>query len=479
MVDRIATNARHGLCGTVMKLFKFSMQNTHHLSGKPQALWQRLQSLRVVIALTVVAGVVLASFFSYVQQTSDLRERHIAQIHGEMDHLGALIALALREPLWQFEAEQANSIMEAAFINPDVVSIAIWDDKGTPFATRVRNPENPALVERATRMVERNKTMVGKLELQMSTSGYVRKVSEVRLQYVRQGLQISIGALVVILLFMHWRLVRPMAKVTSSMVSFRRDPADMQAVVVPGTRRDEIGVAEHELAAMQNDLRVALRQNQRLAELGAAVSKISHDLRNILATATLLTDRLNESADPEVRRVAPSLMRSIDRAVTLCNDTLRFGRADEAAPHRSDFDLHELVEDVGASAGVPAGRGINWSNEVPAPFPIRADKEQVFRALLNLTRNAVQALEGRGGRVVARAAKVNGHIEIDVIDTGPGLPAKARDALFKPFAGSARSGGTGLGLAIARDIARAHRGDIHLVRSDDRGTQFRLEIADA
>lgn len=302
---------------------------------------------------------------------------------------------------------------------------------------------------------------------------------------VYAGEILSISALISLLTaaliyaILHWRLVRPMAKVTGSMVRFRRDPADMHAVVVPGQRQDEIGVAEQELAAMQNDLRVALRQNQRLAELGAAVSKISHDLRNILATATLLTDRLNESADPEVRRVAPSLMRSIDRAVTLCNDTLRFGRADEAAPHRSDFDLHDLVEDVGASAGVPAGRGINWCNEVPAPFPIRADKEQVFRALLNLTRNAVQALEGRGGRVVARAAKVNGHIEIDVIDTGPGLAPKARDALFKPFASSARLGGTGLGLAIARDIARAHRGDIHLVRSDDRGTQFRLEIADA
>ena len=278
---------------------------------------------------------------------------------------------------------------------------------------------------------------------------------------------------------LHWRLVRPMAKVTKSMVRFRRDPADVQSVVVPGRRQDEIGVAEHELASMQTDLRIALRQNQRLAELGSAVSKISHDLRNILATATLLTDRLVESADPEVQRVAPSLMRSIDRAVALCNDTLRFGRAEEAPPQRSDFDLHDLVEDVGASAGVPTGRGINWCNEIPAPFLIRADREQVFRALLNLTRNAVQALEGRGGRVVARAAKVNGHIAIDVIDTGPGLPAKARDALFKPFAGSARAGGTGLGLAIARDIARAHRGDIHLVRSDDRGTQFRLEIADA
>ena len=277
---------------------------------------------------------------------------------------------------------------------------------------------------------------------------------------------------------LHWRLVRPMAKVTASMVSFRRDPADVHAVVMPGKRRDEIGIAERELAAMQTDLRIALRQNQRLAELGAAVSKISHDLRNILATATLLTDRLVASADPEVQRVAPGLMRSIDRAVTLCNDTLRFGRADEASPKRAEFDLHDLVEDVGASAGV-AGSRVTWRNEVPAPFAINADREQVFRALLNLTRNALQAMDSHGGQVVAKAVKVNGTIAIDIIDTGPGLAAKARDALFKPFAASARAGGTGLGLAIALDIARAHRGDIHLVRSDDRGTQFRLEILDA
>ena len=171
------------------------MPNTPPQIGRLGALWLRLHSLRVVIALTVVVGVLLASFFSYLEQTSDLREQHIVQIRTEMDHLSTLTALALREPLWQFEAEQANSIMEAAFINPDVVSIAIWDDKGSPFATRTRDTVDANLVERVTRVVERNKTLVGKLELQMSTAGYVRKVNEVRMQYVRQGLEISFGAL--------------------------------------------------------------------------------------------------------------------------------------------------------------------------------------------------------------------------------------------------------------------------------------------
>ena len=294
---------------------------------------------------------------------------------------------------------------------------------------------------------------------------------------------ISLFTAVLVYLSLHWRLVRPMAKVTQSMVDFRHDPSNPWTVARPRNRRDEIGVAERELAAMQTDLRAALRQNRRLAELGQAVSKISHDLRNILATATLVSDRIASIDDPEVQRLTPSLIRSIDRAATLANETLRYGRTSEAVPNRSSFDLHDLIEDVGASAGVAQNARVNLRNEVPAQFSMRADRDQVFRALLNLARNAVQAMDSegsRGGQVVARAERTaDNHVTIDIIDSGPGLPPKAREALFRPFAGSTKAGGTGLGLAIARDIARAHRGDIHLVRSDERGTQFRLEIPDA
>ena len=142
--------------------------------GWTRKLWLRLHSLRVVIAVSVVAGVLVASFLSYLEQTSNLREAHLAQIRTEMDNLGALTALALREPLWQFESEQANSIMEAAFTNPDVVSIRVWDDKGTLFARNQRAAEDPSQVVTAVRAVERNHALVGRLEIQMSTTGYLR-----------------------------------------------------------------------------------------------------------------------------------------------------------------------------------------------------------------------------------------------------------------------------------------------------------------
>ena len=279
---------------------------------------------------------------------------------------------------------------------------------------------------------------------------------------------------------LQWRLVGPMSRITRSVSAFRKDPDDPSALLVASGRTDEIGIAEGELAAMQKDLHGALRQNQHLAELGAAVSKINHDLRNILATAMLISDRIALIDEPEVRRLTPGLLKSIKRAVALCNNTLRYGRADEAPPRRTAFDLHELVDDVAASAGISGGGNFTWRNDVPEHFAAVADRDQLFRALLNLARNAVQAIEGdgNGGSVTAAARRVNGRVAIDVTDSGPGLPDKARALLFKPFRGSAREGGTGLGLAIARDIARAHDGDIVLVHSGSAGTRFRLEFPD-
>ena len=278
------------------------------------------------------------------------------------------------------------------------------------------------------------------------------------------------------------RLVGPMRRVTNSMVAFRHDPDDPTAVVVPSGRKDEIGIAERELAAMQTDLRGALRQNQRLAELGTAVSKISHDLRNILATALLMSDRIALIDDPEVRRLSPSLVKSIDRAIALANDTLRYGRSTEAPIRKVPFNLRELVDEVAISAGVTPEGGLHWRNDIPESFSMRADRDQVFRALLNLGRNSVQAIDqadGGAGTVRFSATRRGGVVTIEVTDSGPGLPNAARESLYKPFAASAKADGTGLGLSIVRDVVRAHRGDITLVRSDPRGTHFRIEFPDA
>jgi len=198
----------------------------------------------------------------------------------------------------------------------------------------------------------------------------------------------------------------------------------------------------------------------------------------MLATAHLVSDRLSGSDDPEVRRVTPTLIGAIDRAIGLCTQTLNFGRADESPPNRRAFVLAELIDDVAAHVGLPPDGHVKWCNEVVGDFAIDADREQLFRVLLNLGRNAVEAMQ-MAGEVCIRARADGVDVVIEVVDTGPGLPEKSKENLFQPFAGSARAGGVGLGLVIARELVQAHGGDLALAKSDAGGTTFRIHLPGA
>jgi signal transduction histidine kinase len=225
---------------------------------------------------------------------------------------------------------------------------------------------------------------------------------------------------------------------------------------------------------MQEGLRTALAQKTRLAALGSAVSKINHDLRNILASAILLSDRLDESRDPQVRHVAPRIVEAMDRAARLCSETLTFARAQVVAPNKQRFPLRPLIEEVGEAVLGPDPSQIRWRNEVGADMLVYADRDQLFRVLMNLGRNALQALDEGGGLISISAWPERDHLAIEIADTGKGIPGEARSHLFEAFSGSARPGGTGLGLPIAREIMRAHGGDIELAHSGNDGTAFRL-----
>ena len=283
---------------------------------------------------------------------------------------------------------------------------------------------------------------------------------------------ISVLTAALVYLSLRWLMVNPMRLITESMTGFAGDPEDSARVIVPGRRTDEIGVAQRALADMQRGLRAALRQRGRLAALGAAVTRINHDLRNILATARLISDRLATLEDPEVQRVVPTLVGTLDRAVRLCAQTLDFARA-EQPPATARFDFAQLVDDVGEALGLDVSTAFEWRNEVGRTTLAEADRDQMFRVLTNLGANAVQA----GARTVTiRAEPSEAAFVASVADDGPGLAAEARPHLFEPFAGSGRQGGTGLGLAIARDLMRANGGDIELARSGADGTVFRLSI---
>jgi signal transduction histidine kinase len=297
------------------------------------------------------------------------------------------------------------------------------------------------------------------------------------------SLVISVLTAALVYLALHFLFVRPMRRLTANLVDFHENPESSARIIVPSQRGDEIGVAERELSDMQRDLVSMLHQKSRLAALGLAVSKINHDLRNLLASSQLLSDQLASVPDPRVQRFAPKLMRSLERAIAFCQSTLSYGRAQEAAPDRRMIPIEPVVAEVRESAGLASDASITWINAIERGLSIDADPDQLFRILLNLVRNAAQALEGRPrSDAASMQIRITGRREgtvaiVEVSDTGPGVPAKARDHLFEAFQTSGRAGGSGLGLAIAAELVAAHGGDIHLVEGTI-GATFRIAIPD-
>jgi signal transduction histidine kinase len=276
-------------------------------------------------------------------------------------------------------------------------------------------------------------------------------------------------------------LVQPMMRITRNMLQFSENPEDPERIIVPSQRTDEVGTAERELAGMQRQLAVLLLQKNRLAQLGLAVSKVNHDLRNMLANAQLISDRLTSVPDPTVQRFAPKLIASLDRAINFCTASLNFGRAVEAAPHRELIRLGPLVEEVGEALGLPREGEIAWHIDIDDRLRIDADKDHLFRILNNLCRNAMQAIEGQGegvsGNIWVKAWRDGRKVFVEVRDDGPGVPRKAREHLFEAFKGSARIGGTGLGLTIANELVAGHGGTLSLLDTDE-GAAFQFDVPD-
>jgi signal transduction histidine kinase len=298
-------------------------------------------------------------------------------------------------------------------------------------------------------------------------------------------LSLAISGITAMLVYLalHYLLVRPMGRITQNMVAFRADPENPARIIASSGRNDEIGVAQEELAAMQREIASMLHQKSRLAALGLAVSKINHDLRNLLASAQLFSDQLSTLPDPKVQRFAPKLMRAIERAIAFCQSTLSYGAVQEPPPERKPIEVEALIDEVYEALGLGLDVPVRWIVAVEKGLTVEADHDQLFRVLVNVARNAMQALESRGNKDPARdQIRITGRREgaivvIELSDTGPGVPEKAQAHMFQAFQGSARPGGSGLGLAIAAELIRAHGGDIRLVPGTI-GATFSITIPD-
>ena len=267
-------------------------------------------------------------------------------------------------------------------------------------------------------------------------------------------------------------LVRPMRRLTGSIAAFRADPERTPPMDDPHeapTTRDEISVAQRELAAMQRELRASLWRNARLAALGAAVAKVSHDLRGILAPALLSAERLQGNADPALRRTGDAIARTVERATDLMRNTLEFVSEMPAAPHES-IALRDLVYEVADEVRQRHPR-LQTVVAIDGTTAVQGDRASLRRALANLIRNAAEAA------AATVAAEHDADLAIlTIADDGPGLPDVVRTNLFQPFVTSGKPGGTGLGLAITRDLVRAQGGDVGLLRTTETGTIFRLAL---
>lgn len=337
--------------------------------------------------------------------------------------------------------------------------------------SRIVNPE-PEVIR-----VLGQPVMGGGIQIEFALDS--RPLRKALLEYGRNifWLSLMISAITAVLLFMAVRrlLVMPIRKLVEQMDRFAEAPEDARRIVRPASSVVELRAAEEALSAMQTQLSNSLKQKERLAQLGGAVAKISHDLRNILTTATLLGDRLESVDDPTVKRVGPKIVNSISRAVSLCEGTLAFGKAEESPPALTRFDLSVLAKDIAESEQLAvAPEVVEIIADVPADLTVRADPDQLHRVLGNLVRNARQVIEatGKPGTVTLMAREEAKAWWIEVVDTGPGLPPKAQEFLFKPFQGTARKGGTGLGLAIAAELIKGHGGSLKLKQTGPEGTTF-------
>jgi len=446
------------------------------------------------LGLTIVF-VVIAEVLIFVPAIARFREGYL-QNRLDLAQLGALALLATPNeavsPELEHELLATADVLNVVLQREGVRELVLSGDMPPRLDDRfdIRDPTSATLMRDALEVffVREDRVIQVVGQTRQGAGGVIEVVmheAPLRDAMVAYGqrvlylsLVISVATAALLFFAVQRFIVRPMQRVIDSMEAYRDDPEDASRIIAPQGGALELARAETALHDLQVRLTGALRQKDRLAGLGSAVAKISHDLRNMLTTAQLLADRIETSSDPAVRRTAPKLVASLSRAIQLCERTLAFGRAEEAPPELAVFPLAPLVEEVVANEDLAttAAPCVTFVTDIPDGVRVRADADQLFRVLTNLVRNAAQAIEaaGRQGTVTVAARGGEEWTEIRVSDTGPGLPPKARENLFQPFRGGVRLGGTGLGLAIAAELVKGHGGTLAVEATGLTGTVFRI-----
>ena len=253
-------------------------------------------------------------------------------------------------------------------------------------------------------------------------------------------------------------------------------------LVLEARRRDRRAAAI--IAAQMETVaatRARLAQSEKLAALGQLAAAIAHEVRNALGIIRSAAQGLNEglpAADADAQRASSFITAEIDRLGSVVSSLLSFARPPRLAPRTVPvgalFEQALLLarQDLEAK-DIRVVRAAD-----PAPPDVRADSDLIVQVLIGLLANAADVVP-RGGEVrLGARATGDGLVEIDVADSGPGVPEELRGRIFEPFF-TTRDKGTGLGLAVARQIVEAHAGRIDVAERPGGGALFRIALPEA
>jgi len=292
------------------------------------------------------------------------------------------------------------------------------------------------------------------------------------------GLSILIAIITGVLLYsvLRFLIVKPLHCLGDDIAEFESDPSAPLKTKRTHGRKDEIGDLSRAFTEMQEGVQASLEQRKRLADLGLAVSKINHDLRNVLTSAQLVSDRLAMDKDERVRKMGERLVRAVDRGVRIAEGVLEYGTEKEEVLDLETINLAKLANEA-ANDTLRRYESVSFENNIDPKLSAKIDADHTYRIFQNLIRNAAQALKDRPDAKVTIEARNGGNkVYASLFDNGPGLPESVRESIFTPFSTSGGRGRTGLGLTISKELAEAQGGDLILVRSDKSGTEFELEM---
>ena len=498
-------------------------------------------SLRAAIFLTVIVGVSIPSWYSIYDESDRLRQEHFLAIDDDLGRSTTLLAMAMREPMWQFAPEQASSIIEAAFATDSrILSIIVRDYEGRTFAKNERSApdDEPTIVH--TRPVTKDDKSIGVIIVEMTSSGYKKKLDTMLDQYAYRGMLALIGSLAFIALILHWRLVVPVDRLVTA--SERLASGDLTDPV-SGGGGDELGrlagsleTTRQSLAAListleekntellqtndqlegrvaerTQDLKGALEQlqnaqhniveSEKLASLGRVVAGVAHELNTPIGNALMVATSIHEHLLPLQRELNAGsirkstltealaraddgfaiLLRSLAKAAQMIGDFKQVA-VDQTSEQRRAFDLAEVTQEV-LSTLQPTFK--------KSPFRITSELSSGIRChsypgpygqiLTNLVMNCLlHAFEGKeSGEVIVRVDRpAPDRARLTVIDDGTGMTPEVKAHVFDPFFTTRMGrGGTGLGMNIVHGfVVRVLKGSIAVDSAPGTGTRIVIEF---